>query len=492
MTALPSSWATAPLGDVASVQLGKMLDRARNTGEPTPYLRNINVRWGSFDLGDVLTVPLSDEERRTYAIRDGDLMACEGGEPGRCAVWRGGPTEIKYQKALHRVRLEEDISPELLALYLRHLAAEQELQEHFTGTTIKHLPRAAFMRVPIPIPPLAEQRRIVAKLDRLSARSAAAREHLARTQTLAARAKQATLAAAFRGDLTAEWRDVNGIVLDHARATEAAAFGERERLEQKNRTRRGRKSAPDHHRTAVALDVPNVWCLSALEKLSSPARLIQYGILKPGPDQAGGIPYVKVLNIRDGVVNVATIRHTTHEIHKNYARSSLREGDLLLTIRGTVGRLAFAPVELHGGNITQDTVRIDILHQINPVFVFWYLHSPCAEQYFRSNEKGVAVRGINVGDVRPMEVPLPSREEQNEIVRRIEAAFARIDRLAAEAARAAHLLDRLDERLLARAFRGELVPQDPADEPAQALLARIRAARAAAPKPKRARRRAAP
>jgi len=85
-------------------------------------------------------------------------------------------------------------------------------------------------------------------------------------------------------------------------------------------------------------------------------------------------------------------------------------------------------------------------------------------------------------------VPACSVEEQHEIVRRIETAFARIDRLTAEAARAAHLLDRLDERLLAKAFRGELVPQDPADEPARDLLARIRAARVAAPKPKRGRR----
>jgi type I restriction enzyme S subunit len=87
------------------------------------------------------------------------------------------------------------------------------------------------------------------------------------------------------------------------------------------------------------------------------------------------------------------------------------------------------------------------------------------------------MRNISQGALAAIEMPWPCVEERNEIVRRIEAAFARIDRLTAESARAAHLLDRLDERLLAKAFRGELVPQDPADEPAEALLARIRAAR---------------
>lgn len=83
--------------------------------------------------------------------------------------------------------------------------------------------------------------------------------------------------------------------------------------------------------------------------------------------------------------------------------------------------------------------------------------------------------------------PIPTHGEQAEIVRRIESAFDRIDRLTEDASRAAHLLDRLDERLLAKAFRGELVPQDPEDEPAEALLARIREARTAVPKATRGR-----
>ncbi|KPN65011.1 restriction endonuclease subunit S [Aliiroseovarius crassostreae] len=85
-------------------------------------------------------------------------------------------------------------------------------------------------------------------------------------------------------------------------------------------------------------------------------------------------------------------------------------------------------------------------------------------------------------------MPVPPAEHQAKIIRHIEAAFSRIDRLTEEASRASHLLDRLDERLLAKAFQGELVPQDPDDEPAEALLERIREARAATPKPKRAHR----
>lgn len=340
-----------------------------------------------------------------------------------------------------------------------------------------------------PLPSLPEQRRIVAKLDRLSARSRAARDHLTRTAKLATRAKQAILAAAFRGDLTADWRESTCSAAAEADGTASALVSERANLLAATPARRkGKAVQDDHHRVALELELPDEWRMTTMEAATSPVRLIQYGILKPGPDVPGGIPYVKVLNIKGGRIVPDKIRHTTSAIHIEYLRSSLTAGDLLLTIRGTVGRLAFVPDDLDGGNITQDTVRIDVLNAMNARFVFWYLQCPAAEKYFNDNQKGVAVRGINVGDVRPMEVPLPGKREQDEIVRRIEAAFARIDRLTAEAARAGHLLDRLDERLLTKAFRGELVPQDPADEPAEALLARIRAARAEMPAPRRRKR----
>jgi type I restriction enzyme S subunit len=113
--------------------------------------------------------------------------------------------------------------------------------------------------------------------------------------------------------------------------------------------------------------------------------------------------------------------------------------------------------------------------------VFWFLHSPLVQEYFSVNQKGVAVRGINVGDVRPIEMPFPPREEQCEIVKRLQTSFNWIDRLASETASARKLIDHLDQVVLAKAFRGELVPQDPNEEPASVLLERIRAERMALP-----------
>lgn len=202
MSELPKGWATASFGELADIKLGKMLDKAKNWGEPTSYLRNVNVRWGAFDLEDILQMPMLARERAELSIRDGDILVCEGGEPGRAAVWNRGTTDLAFQKALMRVRPREKVAPRYISSFLFHASQSGDLEQHFTGTTIKHLPQAALAGVMLPLPPAAEQRRIVAKIDSLTAKSARARDNLDHIPRLVEKYKQAVLAAAFRGDLT--------------------------------------------------------------------------------------------------------------------------------------------------------------------------------------------------------------------------------------------------------------------------------------------------
>lgn len=160
MSEVPPGWTIARLGDLGDVRLGKMLDKVKNRGLPTRYLRNINVRWFRFDLTDLQRLLVSEDERELLSVQDGDLFICEGGEPGRCAVWRNGASSFVYQKALHRFRTSGAIVPELLMYRLRHDADSGALQDAFTGTTIKHLTRESLSRYEIPLPPINEQKRI--------------------------------------------------------------------------------------------------------------------------------------------------------------------------------------------------------------------------------------------------------------------------------------------------------------------------------------------
>ena len=165
MTDLPCGWEWATIGEIAGTSLGKMLDRKKATGKhPTPYLRNINVRWGKFDLSDLGSMDIRPEELERVLARPGDVVVCEGGEPGRAAVWRG-PDPIALQKALHRVRPTDAVVPQYLVLLLWHLSQSGSLASQFTGTTIKHLPQEKLRIVRVPLPPRAEQDRIVLAVD---------------------------------------------------------------------------------------------------------------------------------------------------------------------------------------------------------------------------------------------------------------------------------------------------------------------------------------
>ena len=121
--ALPIGWCWARLDQVANMRLGKMLDKAKNTGTSRPYLRNTNVQWHRFELDDIKNIRLEARELEEYRLVAGDLLVCEGGEPGRCAIWRNADLEMYFQKALHRVRPLGGVAPEFIQLCLTHDAA---------------------------------------------------------------------------------------------------------------------------------------------------------------------------------------------------------------------------------------------------------------------------------------------------------------------------------------------------------------------------------
>ncbi|MFA6545346.1 MAG: restriction endonuclease subunit S, partial [Limisphaerales bacterium] len=174
-------WEMTPLGEIADVKLGKMLDKTKHrAGRLMPYLRNVNVRWGSIETHDLLEMYFEADEMERFGLAAGDVLVCEGGEPGRAAVWDGRMPDLKYQKALHRVRFKIPYEPKLLVYFLQALAKTKEWEDRFHGATIKHFTREMFIELPIPLPPLPEQRRLVAELDAEAAQMDSVRSLLPR------------------------------------------------------------------------------------------------------------------------------------------------------------------------------------------------------------------------------------------------------------------------------------------------------------------------
>jgi type I restriction enzyme S subunit len=180
-----SKWQTRALRDVADSCLGKMLDKEKNQGDFQSYLANFNVQWGRFDLSTLQQMRFEPTESERYGLKVGDIVVCEGGEPGRCAIWRGQIPDMKIQKALHRIRVKPGYSNEFL--YYRILIGSRtgELQKHFIGSTIKHLTGIALNRIEFDYPDLAEQQKIASILSTLDAKIALNNRINAELETLA-------------------------------------------------------------------------------------------------------------------------------------------------------------------------------------------------------------------------------------------------------------------------------------------------------------------
>lgn len=157
---IPQNWTWCYLEDIAIDDLGKTLDKVKNRGEYYPYLRSINVRWGDVNLDDLKEMRFEDKELSQYRIKKYDLLICEGGEAGRCAVW-SREDNILYQNAIHRVRFYGNINS-YFYMYVLHLYNDMQILEKYSkGVTISHLTKSSLNKIPLPLPPLKEQRRII-------------------------------------------------------------------------------------------------------------------------------------------------------------------------------------------------------------------------------------------------------------------------------------------------------------------------------------------
>jgi type I restriction enzyme S subunit len=161
-------WEEVALGDIAEIKLGKMLDKLKHTtGHFLPYLNNLAVRWNEVNTSDLPKMYFSDRELDHFGLRAGDVVVCEGGEPGRAAVWDGRLPDLKFQKAIHRVRFNVPFEPKILVLHLENLAGMPQFEMLFTGGGIKHLTGETFARLKIPFISHAEQQRIASCLSSL-------------------------------------------------------------------------------------------------------------------------------------------------------------------------------------------------------------------------------------------------------------------------------------------------------------------------------------
>lgn len=467
---LPLEWERTTLGDVVAIEMGQSPDgSATNTiGNGLPLIG------GASDLGATLPRPSRYTSSPTKVSALGDLILCV-----RATIGKLNYADDRYclgrgVAGLNPIGFERD----WLKYYLTHCA--QDLDRAGTGSTFRQIDKATLQNWPLPLPPLNEQRRIVAKIEALMARSQRVKEALEAIPSLLDQFRQSVLTAAFRGDLTADWREKN---LDIEPASVLL-----ERIRRVRRQHKAKNKELEEIDLAALPELPRSWCWTSLGEVSA----IQGGIQKQPkriPDK-NAYPFLRVANVPRGWLNLDDV-HQIELFGGELEKLRLYKGDLLI-VEGNgspseIGRMAIWDGSIKDCVHQNHLIRVRLSQGLTPEFVEAYWNSP--QGRFRVFDVAHTTTGLytlSVSKIAKLPVPLAPEAEQVVLMQIMEKLFKIETYVQATITQSEEELDSLEQSILAKAFRGELVPQDPNDEPASVLLERIRAEREQADKSKKA------
>lgn len=195
-------WEKEKIEDVSDSRLGKMLDVKKITGKFLyKYLGNSNVSWHGFNLTNLNEMDFSDNDKRTFNLQVGDILMCEGGEVGRCAIWKENNSEVFFQKALHRIRVDRKKStPEYFVWLMYFLAKNGGLKDFTTSATIAHLTGIKLKSIKIPLPPINLQNRFASIAENVQQQKQQIKKQMEQSEKLF----QGLLQKAFNGELIKE------------------------------------------------------------------------------------------------------------------------------------------------------------------------------------------------------------------------------------------------------------------------------------------------
>ena len=375
--------------------------------------------------------------------------------------------------------------------YIEQYVNSLTLGSWVTGSAQPKLNKANLEKIPVPLAPLPEQKRIVEKLDSLLAQVDTIQQRLNNLPDIIKRFRQSVLAAAVSGKLTEQWRGENSTIS----IDELLKNIQKEREELK----KAKKLKPSFGKfddvAPIFENCPNSWAWCCFDQISKNNN----NALKAGPFGSA----LKKSDCTDSGYRVygqeqviagderLVSYYVGDEKFEQLSACSVASGDILISLVGTIGKVLILSDEVEKGIINPRLVKLSLNEKVNRDFIKYYLDSIYAKEFFGQFSHGGTMDILNLGILKKLPIALPSIEEQTEIVRLVEQYFALADTLEKNLANAKQRVDNLTQSILAKAFKGELVPQDPNDEPADKLLERIKAARLEAEKLEKAAKKAA-
>jgi type I restriction enzyme S subunit len=443
-----------------------------------PYMRAANVGWDGVKLEDVKEMDFTPKEQQIYRLRPGDIIVGEASgskyEVGKSAVWRDEIPGACFQNTLIRVRLKDGLIPEYVQAHLKHDARRGALAEISKGVGIHHLSSKGLAAWTIGVPSVQEQHRIVNKLDALFERSRRAKTALDAVPPLLDKLRQSVLAAAFRGDLTADWRAKNPDVEPASKLLERIRVERRQRWEQAELEKmraKGKEPKGDKwkekYKEPVPVDttglpeLPEGWVWASWAEVG----FCQNGRAFPSKHYASqGTRLLRPGNLHvSGRVEWTTdnTRRMPDSWARKYADYVVGGNELLMNLTAQslkdefLGRVCItSPPELC--LLNQRIARLTPVLLL-PRFCLYWMKSPPFRSFVDSLNTGSLIQHMFTSQVYEHVMPIAPLQEQNELVGYIDRALDVVCRLAKLVEGQADALETLQRSVLGAAFRGDLV-----------------------------------
>jgi type I restriction enzyme S subunit len=497
---LPQGWTNATIGDVTIyVQRGKSpkyTDRS-----DLPVVNQKCVRWWGVDARHLKFI--HEDQWAQWdpirSLRPGDILwnSTGTGTIGRAAVFSNLPGYDRVVADSHITILRVDAyEPKLLHRWIQSPAIQDKIESMQAGSTNQvELAKSEVLATSLPVPPLNEQRRIVAKIEALNEKSTRAKQALDAVPPLLEKLRQSILAAAFRGDLTKDWRGKNPNVepasklLERIRKERRARWEEAELAKLKAKGKvpsdnkwKQRYEEPEPVDTEGLPELPEGWEWVALEEVAELENGDRGSNYPSRRDYvAEGHPFVTAGHLTSDGIQWNEMNFISEKRLKMLSGGFIETGDILYCLRGSLGKLAIVEhMPFGNGAIGSSLVIIRALSSMNVRYLRDCLASPWGKTLIGQHDNGTAQPNLSGSNVARFAIPLPSEAEIGEIERSITKMLGVVRNLEHLRSGGGGNLNQLNSAILAKAFRGELVPQDPNDEPASVLLERIRRERESA------------
>jgi type I restriction enzyme, S subunit len=464
MNELPNGWKLVDFPDLVLFQEGPGLRKYqyREAGIPFLNIRTFNDERIDKTLCGFLDPQEVDEKYQHFLVAEDDILVAVSGSIGKMAIAKSSDLPLMLNTSIMRFRPRDEtvLLRGYLYFFLKSQHFFEQAEKAWTGTAQKNMGPSHIKTFKLLTPPLNEQRRIVAKLDSLFARSRRARKELERVAGLCDRYRQAVLAAAFRGDLTADWREGNSSKL----------------------------LSENHILNANDLpSLPSEWIWTNVGQVAKVTGGLTKNQSRTNFEKK--VPYLRVANVYANELRLDEISEIG-VTETEWERVKLKVGDLLI-VEGNgsleqIGRVAIWHGEIEPCAHQNHLIKLRVKNFITPKFALYWLLSPGGRRAIEQVASSSAgLHTLSISKVSALHIPLCAVQEMEVVVERIEKLFKAIAQIESEHQKALKLCDRLDQAILTKAFSGELVPQDPTDEPADVLLDRIRAEKQDLPKSKK-------